>query len=204
MPSRAPDNSTPGISVTAPTTPRWFSRPCGGNERRVPHLLAGLEIEREMPAADQTEVGLLAVNGAAEERLAATARDFARHILLPDHLAVVRIECPDEALFLRRDEDVAAVGGCRERRGRRKIPVGPEQRGAVFRRIRNGGAAGAAATSAAPRERETLLRECSAHTRYARYRTGAPASTRALCPCRCSSPSPRWLSLVCPRRRCRL
>ena len=34
------------------------------NERRVPDFLAGLEIEREMPAADQTEIGLLVIHGA--------------------------------------------------------------------------------------------------------------------------------------------
>src|SRR5712691_7096740 len=81
----------------------------GCNQRRIPDFLASLEIEREMRAADQPEVRFLTVHGAAEERLAPPARDLARHILLPDHVAVVRIQCPDQPLLLRRDDDVASV-----------------------------------------------------------------------------------------------
>lgn len=79
-----------------------------------------------MPAADETEVGFLAVHGAAEEGLAAAAGDFARHILLPQHLTVVRVQSPDQPLLLWRDDDVLPVGGRRQRRRGREVPVGPK------------------------------------------------------------------------------
>ena len=64
------------------------------------------------PLLDQSAVGFLAVDCAAEQRLAAAAGDFARDILLPEDLTVVRIERPDEALLLRRNNNVAPVGRC--------------------------------------------------------------------------------------------
>src|SRR5439155_24456918 len=88
-------------------------------------------------AADQAEVRLLTVHSAAEERLARPPRDLARHILLPDHVAVVWIKCPDQPLLLRRDDDVASVSSRCQRRRRRKVPVRPEHFGTVFGRIGN-------------------------------------------------------------------
>src|SRR4051812_9833457 len=94
-----------------------------------------------MRAADQPEVRLLIVHGAPEQRLAAAAGDLARHVLLPQHRAVVRIDRPDEPLFLRRDEDVASVRRRCQRRGGGEVPVGPGGGGTVLGGVRRAASA---------------------------------------------------------------
>src|SRR5687768_14430697 len=106
-----------------------------------------------MAAADQAEVCLFVVDRASEECLAAAARDFARHVLLPNHLAVVGIQRPDQSLFLWRNQDVAPVRRRCHCGWRRKIPVGAEAVGTVLRWIRNPTATCASTTCTASARR---------------------------------------------------
>src|SRR5580765_4210887 len=90
-----------------------------------------------MTAAGQSEVCAFIVDGASEERLSAAAVDFAGDVLLPDHLSIVRIDCPDESLLLRCNEDLTSIGHPRERGGSAEVPVGTENilRRTVLRRV---------------------------------------------------------------------
>ena len=142
-----------------------------------------------MRAADQPEVGLLMVDRAAEQRLAAAAGDFARDVLLPQHRAVVGIERPDQPLLLRRDDDVAPVGRRGQRRRGREVPVGSGRVRTVLRpgtemppRAPRGrqprGPAGPRHAASCGRRRPGS----SADSRCARRPAAAPASTTGPCP----------------------
>jgi hypothetical protein len=77
-------------------------------------------------AADEPEVCPFTIDGATKESFAAAAVDFAGDVLLPEHLSRVRIECPDESLLLRCDENFAAVGHPCQCRRSAEVPIGTE------------------------------------------------------------------------------
>src|SRR6185436_5424177 len=74
----------------------------------------------------EPEVSPFTVDSTTEESLSAAAVDFAGHVLLPEHLSRVRVDCPDESLLLRCDEDFASVGHpCKCGRSA-EVPIGTE------------------------------------------------------------------------------
>lgn len=85
IPSMLPEMRTPGIILTAATTPRCCCAASGVLPRRKPLLHAIGQAKSDKAVTPmQPEIRVLAIHGSPEYDLPRPASDASRHILLPD------------------------------------------------------------------------------------------------------------------------